>query len=214
MIRRTAIGIIGVLALVSGCSNGNTSGTPTPTPSSSTDSTGDSSAAPSSSEQSLPFAGAPKVSNPLPASVLAGDPCADALTPEQITQALGAQVQGESNAINRIGPSCEWFNRDTTGKVTVTYVTETHVGLSGVYQNSRPGDSSWKELPLIQGFPAVAHNKVTSSCQVSVGLADDLSIDVTTHLGSSKGGGQSDPCEVAPQVANLVVTTLKKKAGA
>jgi hypothetical protein len=146
--------------------------------------------------------------------VLSGNPCTDALTPEQVDTAIGTQVQGEPDAIGGIGASCGWFNRDTTGKVTVTYVTQTHVGLSGVYQNSQPGDSSWRVLPLIQGFPAVAHNRATSSCQVTVGLADDFSIDVTTHLGSSMGGGKSDPCKVAPQVADLVVTTLKKKAGA
>jgi hypothetical protein len=97
-------------------------------------------------------------------------------------------------------------------EVTVTYVTQTHVGLSGVYQNSKPGDSSWRELPLIQGFPAVAHNKTASSCQVSVGLADDFSIDVSIALGLSKS--ESDPCGVAPRAADAVVSTLKKKAGA
>src|SRR4051794_20531615 len=114
MIRRAAIGFVGVLALVSACSDGKTSGTPSPAPSSSTDPVA-SSGAPSSSEQMLPFAGAPKVATPLPASALAGDPCADALTPEQVTQALGTQIQGKPHTIDSIGPSCDWFNRDTTG---------------------------------------------------------------------------------------------------
>jgi hypothetical protein len=107
---------------------------------------------------------------------------------------------------------CGWFNSDTTGKVTVTYDVETHAGLSGEYQNVRPSDPSWKELPPIQGFPAVASARHTDSCQVSIGLADDTSIAVTVALGLT-ADAKTDPCEVAPQVANLVVTTLKK-AGA
>jgi hypothetical protein len=213
MMRRAVIGIIGVLAFVSACSDGNTTGTPGSASLGSSDSGASQSNSPSSSAQSLPFAGAPKVSNPLPASVLSGDPCADALTPQQVGDALGAQVHGEPHTVDQLGPSCEWFNRDTTGKITVLYVTRTHVGLSADYQNSKPGDSSWRELPLIQGFPAVAHNKTASSCQVTVGLADDFSIDVTVALSLAKSG-KSDPCEVAPRAADAVVSTLKKKARA
>ncbi|WP_410576134.1 DUF3558 domain-containing protein [Amycolatopsis sp. lyj-108] len=211
MSHRALVGIIGMVALVAACSDSSTNGTSGVTPSSSPMSV---STETPPATSTLPFAGAPKVAVPLPSSALSGDPCTDALTTEQVMQALGAQVQGEPNKIDKIGPSCEWFNRDTTGKVTVTFVTETRVGLSGLYQNSKSGDSSWKELPLMHGFPAVAHNKVTSSCQVSIGFADDRSVDVTTHLGLNKGGGKTDPCEVAPQVAELVVATLKKKAGA
>ena len=211
MIRRTTIGIVATLALMSACSDGKTGGTPTPAPSSTAGS--GSSGAPTSSVPTLPFAGAPKVPNPLPASVLSGDPCRDALTPDQVAQALGKQVDGESHALQGIGQVCNWVNRDTTGQVTVTYYTEPHDGLSGDYQNVKPQEPAWKELPAIGGFPAVVSAKHASSCQVSVGLADDLSISVAVALGSSKRGN-ADPCDVAPQVAALAVSTLKKKAGA
>lgn len=212
MIRRTAIGIIAILALVSACSDGET-GSPSPAQSSPSDSEAVSSDAPSSPNRTLPYAGAPKVLNPLPSSVLSGDPCKDALTPEQVVQALGKEVEGQPHSLQGIGPVCGWFNPDTTGQVTVTYDVETHTGLSGEYQNVKPQDPDWKELPAIKGFPTVASAKHASSCQISVGLADDMFIAVTVALGLSKSGN-ADPCEVAPPVAALVVETLKKKAGA
>jgi hypothetical protein len=87
-----------------------------------------------------------------------------------------------------------------------------------VYQNTQPQSGVWKVLPAIQGFPAVAHagRKGTTPddyCQVSIGLADDLAIDVGVTLGTTKIGA-ADPCEVTAQIADQVVTTLRAKAGA
>jgi hypothetical protein len=47
-------------------------------------------------------------------------------------------------------------------------------------------------------------------CQVAVGLADDLSIEVGLFLGDSKVG-KVNPCDVTAQVAALMVTSLRKK---
>jgi hypothetical protein len=154
----------------------------------------------------------------LPANVLSGDPCATALTPAQVKDALGIEAQGKGDTLPGVGPNCSWSNLDTGAKVTVYFVTETGQGLSGVYANSKPRSVVWKELPTIQGFPAVAH--VTSvggdpkqACSISVGVADNLSFDVALYLSDSKVG-KVDPCTVAPRAANDVVTTLKQKAGA
>jgi hypothetical protein len=86
-----------------------------------------------------------------------------------------------------------------------------------VYQNTQPKAGVWKVLPAIQGFPAVAHagSKGTTPndyCQVSIGFADDLAIDVGVTLGRTKVG-VTDPCEVTAQIADQVVTTLRAKAG-
>src|SRR4051794_1560101 len=63
---------------------------------------------PSSSAAALPFSGAPKVPNPLPASVLGGDPCTDALTPEQVKTAIGIEKQGERDDLPALGAGCRW----------------------------------------------------------------------------------------------------------
>jgi len=92
------------------------------------------------------------------------------------------------------------------------------VGLSGVYQNIKPQSGVWKPLTDIQGFPAVAHagnpGQVPQDyCIVTVGLADDLAVDLSLTLGKTKIGSV-DPCDVASQAADAAVSTLKAKAGA
>ncbi|WP_370964808.1 DUF3558 domain-containing protein [Amycolatopsis sp. cg9] len=166
----------------------------------------------------LPFAGAPKVTDPLPRSVLSGDPCTDALTPTQIVTAVGAQITGKREDLAQVGPACGWFNPDTGGAVGVSYTLNIHTGLSAEYANTRPKSALWKELPPIQGFPAIAHagTKATGIpigfCQASIGLADDLSIDVSLTLGASKRD-TADACGLVPQIADMAVTTLRAKAG-
>jgi hypothetical protein len=150
---------------------------------------------------------------------LSGDPCTDALTPAQVKAALGVSPAGKRNDSGSLGAYCSWSNPDTSAQIAVAYITSTHVGLSGVYQNTQSSSAVWRVLPPIQGFPAVAHagNKGTPSpndyCQVSVGLADDLSIDVTTTLGETKKG-KVDPCDIGALTATAAVTTLRQKAGA
>jgi hypothetical protein len=65
----------------------------------------------------LPYAGAPKVAAPLPASVLSGDPCTSALTPEQITKAVGSDPELRPGNVAGIGPKCSWTDKQTTGQV-------------------------------------------------------------------------------------------------
>ncbi|MEC3974295.1 DUF3558 domain-containing protein [Amycolatopsis sp. H20-H5] len=205
MIRRTltiTVALLSSTALVAACSGkGGGSG-----PSSS------STPAASSPVTSLPYAGAPKVQNPLPVSVLSTDPCA-ALTSEQVQAAIVVDVPGKRGDLAGLGADCSWSNLPTGAKVALTYDTETHTGLSGVYQNTQPKTKAWKEMPQVLGFPAVAHDFTPGDCQVSVGLADDLSIDVSAFL-SSRKTATADPCEAASKVAGLMITTLRQKAGA
>jgi len=145
--------------------------------------------------------------------VLSGDPCTDALTPEQVKTAIGVEVQGKRKDVAALGPYCSWFNPASLGRVAVSFTINTHDGLSSVYQNTKPQSPNWKELPAIQGFPAVVTDFTTSDCAISVGLADEFTIDVSGDLGESKRG-KVDPCDITSQFADLMVTTLKKKAGA
>ena len=165
----------------------------------------------------LPHSGAPKVEHPLPASVLSGDPCREALKPDQLEQILGIAPQGKRHDDAALGTACDWNNSTTGAAATVGYTTQVHDGLSAVYENTKPQSSVWRELPLIQGFPAVAYT-VTSSgthggfCQVSVGISDSLTVDASLTLRRAKIGN-TDACELAPRVADMVVTNLRQKAG-
>ncbi|SFW88612.1 Protein of unknown function [Amycolatopsis australiensis] len=166
----------------------------------------------------LPYAGAPKVNDPLPASVLSGDPCTDALTPDQVVAAVGISVAGHREDLAEIGPACSWSNQDTGGSVGISYTVNTHVGLSGVYANTRPKSAVWRQIPDVQGFPAVVHAGTKGEeipvgfCQASIGLADSISIDVSLTLGESKRSIE-DACSLVPQIAEMTVATLKAKAG-
>ncbi|UOZ03300.1 DUF3558 domain-containing protein [Amycolatopsis sp. WQ 127309] len=212
MNRRLALVLlVSVTGLSVACSShgglGETSGKALPAP-----------AGQNASAPGLPFAGAPRVADPLPLSVLAGDPCSDALTPDQVVAAVGASVSGQREDLAEVGPACAWSNRDTGGAVGVSYTLNTHVGLSGVYANTKPQSALWRELPAIQGFPAVAHAGAKGGtvpagfCQASIGLADNLSIDVSLTLGVSKKDTE-DACSLISQIADMTVTTLRAKAG-
>ncbi|MBE8519373.1 DUF3558 domain-containing protein [Amycolatopsis sp. H6(2020)] len=208
---RASVGVLLAAGLVAGCSGQGGSGTAS------------GNALPASSWQnasssSLPYAGAPKVPNPLPVSVLSGDPCTDALTPQQVLTAIGVDVAGRREDLPQLGPACAWTNHETRGAVGVGYTLNTHVGLSGVYANTKPKSPLWQELPPIQGFPAVAYADSKGDqgpvdfCQASVGLADSFSIDVSLTLGSSKKNTEN-ACALISQVADMAVTTLRAKAG-
>jgi hypothetical protein len=109
--------------------------------------------------------------------------------------------------------SCSWINPASHGQVVITYAAARRTGLSGVYENSRPKNPIWRPLPDVHGFPAVAYSDNTDrDCTVTVGLADDLSVDVGGILGKTKQSGD-DACTITEQIAGLVVDTLKKRAG-
>ncbi|WP_410666977.1 DUF3558 domain-containing protein [Amycolatopsis sp. cmx-4-68] len=207
----TVVTLTAALVLAAACSTGDgISGTASSAP------TTAGGVDPSSTAASaLPYAGAPKVENPLPESVLSGDPCADALTPEQVKQAVGAVVEGkpDSSLAASVGLSCAWINHGTHGQIVVTYAGARKTGLSGVYENSQPKNPVWRPLADVHGFPGVAYSDNTDSdCTATVGLADDLSVDVSAVLSTAKEG-KADSCDAAVQMAGLVVDTLKKRAG-
>ncbi|PFG47099.1 uncharacterized protein DUF3558 [Amycolatopsis sulphurea] len=153
----------------------------------------------------------------MPASVLSGDPCQEALKPDQLEQILGIAPQGERNDDPALGTACDWINDTTGAAATVGYVTQVGEGLSAVYQNTKPQSSVWRVLPPVQGFPAVGY-EITSAgaksgfCQVAIGISDSLSVDASLTVRRAKVG-KADACELAPRVADMVVTNLRKKAG-
>lgn len=201
--------------VLAACSGTTTAGTPSASGSPSVNSTV---STPSSGAQKLPFAGAPKVPNPLPESIASSDPCTTFLTPAQVTKDLGTPTTSKPDTSTVPGPGCQWANTANSGQLLINFDTTTLSGLSGTYKNIQPKAEVWKVLPPIQGFPAVAH--VTPSggspdeyCAISIGIADDLSVEMGVFL-SDGHKGKVNPCEAAATVAADVVTTLRQKAGA
>lgn len=170
----------------------------------------------SAAERPLPYGDAPPVTRePMSLGKLAGDPCAEALTPDQVEAAVGARVTGKREDLAPVGPACGWFNRDTGGAVGVSYTLNAHDGLSAVYANTRPQSRVWRVLPDVQGFPAVAHSdddEQLTFCQASVGVRDDTSIDISLTLGSGKWGA-ADACELVRTIADMAITTLEGRPG-
>ncbi|RJQ84594.1 DUF3558 domain-containing protein [Amycolatopsis panacis] len=210
MTRRTLTTLLSTAATVSviaGCSSGSAAAPASTTPAS------------SSADAALPHSGAPKVEHPLPASALSGQPCQEALTSDELKQILGMAPAGKPDNIPGLGRDCKWHNSDSGAVVGVGYDVETHGGLSIIYQNTKPQAKVWRELPPIQGFPAVAYMTSGSDtgtpadlCLVSVGIANDLSFDASLGLSDAKRG-KADPCQLTARVADMVVTNLRQKAG-
>jgi hypothetical protein len=133
MTRRTVMTVLGAAAAVSvvaGCSGGSAA---PPTTASATNSPASSSAA-----ATLPHSGAPRVEHPLPESVLSGQPCQEALTSSQLNEIFGMVPQGKPDTLPGIGAKCRWSNVDSGAGLSVYYGNQTHQGLSGLYQNTKP----------------------------------------------------------------------------
>ncbi|QYN18854.1 DUF3558 domain-containing protein [Amycolatopsis sp. DSM 110486] len=199
-------GSVVVAVVLAGCSSGSPNPNTSPSASAPTD---------SAQNVSLPYAGAPKVSNPLQSSLLGAQPCQEGLTSSQLTDVLGKVVAGSPTTTAGLGPSCTWTNSEKGSSVDVAYDTATNDGLSSWYQNTKPKAVVWQPTQ-VQGFPAVAH--VTNGgapdefCQVTIGINDQRTIDVSVGLGPAKKG-KLNPCQAAEQVADMVMTNLRQKAG-
>ncbi|MFF0144606.1 uncharacterized protein DUF3558 [Amycolatopsis sulphurea] len=192
--------------LLAACST-TTDGTPSAAPSA----PASPSAGSSPDSTALPYAGAPKVENPLPDSVISGSSC-DALTPEQVKKDVGHAATGQPDTLP-IGTSCNWFN--TAGaNLAVYYTNNRHEGLSPYYDQTRNRMKRFDVLSPIQGYPAVAYSDkpgpVSSFCQVAVGIADTADFVVGVHVGDES---TADACPISAQIAGQVLTNLKQKAG-
>ncbi|OLZ51758.1 hypothetical protein BS329_15905 [Amycolatopsis coloradensis] len=160
-----------------------------------------------------PYAGAPAVRDPLPVTVVSGEPCTTALTPGQVRQVLGAEVMGKIDREESPGRTCLWENRSTGTIIRVAFATRHRQGLSAVYPARSPDEGwVWREL-RVAGFPAVATTPEPDQpwyCTVVVGLADDVAVEVSMVTRTASSG---DQCTLTGQTAELVVATLRKRAG-
>ncbi|GAA3586559.1 DUF3558 domain-containing protein [Amycolatopsis ultiminotia] len=201
---RAPLALLGAALLLAACSS-TTAGTPSPAPSSST--------APAS--RVPPYAGAPKVENPLPDSVLAGDPC-QALTQEQIVSDVGPGITGKQESASGFGPTCDWPDSDAGSLLTVSFMTGQKLGLSALYDQTRKLMKRFDVLPPVQGYPAVAYDDhpgpQSPSCQTAVGISDTLRFEIGVELGAANRD-KTDACRITTAVAGQVLTTLMQKAG-
>ncbi|TVT61907.1 DUF3558 domain-containing protein [Amycolatopsis rhizosphaerae] len=210
MFRTSHIWPLALAAVVlAACSNSPEPGNPQPS------SAAGSSASTSSANSALPYAGAPQVADPLPVSILSGDPCVDALTADQTRTIFGQVESGGRSDHGALGPTCGWSNLDSGASLLVTYDL-THDGLSSVYRGSKPRATVWREVST-QSFPAVAYvtdlgGSKDAFCAISVGVADSATVDIGLTLSRAKVG-KSDPCAVNAQIADLVIGNLRQKAG-
>lgn len=189
------------LALVSACTTTSKGDPLAATPASST---------PGNGEEDLPFAGAPKVDNPLDTSRYEKEPC-EALTADQ-AQSLNLPPTGVINNDVALGVGCVWRNSTTHGYVGIDFLVQDPRGLSPEYQNRTKYDF-FEVLPDIEGFPAIARGGSTDRdhgiCTVMVGVADDMVFASNVQL-SQVNIGQKEPCDVAAQVAGLAVQTMRR----
>nr|WP_084470449.1 DUF3558 domain-containing protein [Amycolatopsis benzoatilytica] len=196
--------------MVAGCSGGSAAGHASAAVEAAT-----SSAPPA---KTLPYAGAPKVQDPLPDSVVSGHPCDGALTSAQVEKLLSKELPGDHDDQAALGPQCHWINSDVGAGVSVLYATKVSDGLSAVYSNTKPQATVWRPLPLIMGLPAVAHSTYgnggsKSFCQISVGISDRQVVAISVNLSPAKVSSNTDPCEAAGKAADMVIGNLKQKAG-
>ncbi|WP_332307213.1 DUF3558 domain-containing protein [Saccharomonospora marina] len=161
----------------------------------------------------LPHSGAPAVADPLPESALAGDPC-QALTEQQVKDALGDGGSRDREGENAVGPFCRWHDLATGGGVRLSFSVKTRQGLSAYYANTRPQMAVFRDAGPIGGFPAVEYKTSENDvlCSVAVGLADEYALDVAVTL-SRRNVGKVDSCEPAKTIATWAVGNLKVKAG-
>jgi hypothetical protein len=197
------------LGFVSACT---TTSEGEPLPADSTENTTSSSAPQTSGEEELPFAGAPKVANPLDTSRYEQDSC-QSLTADQ-AQSLDLPPAGTIIKVP-LSKACEWKNPTTRGYVKIAFIVDDPRGLSPEYDaNNRRKYAYFDALPNIEGFPAVARDIVDDRdkgyCSVVVGVADDMVFDTSVQL-SQVNVGIDDPCKTAVDVAELALQTMKQE---
>lgn len=197
------------IAIVSACT---TPSEGDPRPADSTGSTTSSSSG--NGKEELPFAGAPKVNDPLDTSRYEEDPCRS-LTSAQ-AQSLNLPPTGTLDDTVALGIGCDWFNEQTRGEVNIVFLVDDPRGLSPEYDANRRGKwEFFEELPTIEGYPAVARAGIDSrddgTCTVVVGVADDMAFALSVRL-SLANIENGDPCKKAAEVAGLALQTMEAGA--
>jgi uncharacterized protein DUF3558 len=192
------------LAVIASCTT-TSEGTPVP------DSSSEQPTDQPTSGDDLPSDGAPKVENPLDLSHFEENPC-DALTAED-AGTLNMPLPGDQTG-DSLGETCHWRNNETRGSVFLNFLPGDKRGLSSLYREAKGSDFPYFEpIEEIEGQPAVAYNpdvdEPTIDCTVAVGVTDQLIFSVRVSL-SDANVGKKKPCEVASDVAGMMLKTMRE----
>lgn len=165
---------------------------------------------PTPTSQSLPYAGAPAVAQPLDTKSIDNDPCAVA-TDAQIVAIAGFALKSRSVDGQPKAQYCYWSLVDGHGSLSGGTLVVDDQGLSSAYEQHAAGKMRQFEVVApIDGYPAVAATRVPREgyCPLRVGLRDDLTYLASASL-DYRHPAFKDPCSVARKVAELAIRHLK-----
>ncbi|ONI91369.1 hypothetical protein ALI144C_01425 [Actinosynnema sp. ALI-1.44] len=144
---------------------------------------------------------APEVPLPLEVKRYATEPCSMLRPDQPVTKDL---VPGS----NEGGNTCVWRARTPQQPLMTATVDLASGGLEGLYRkrNRLP----YFEPTEIQGYPAVRHDPERAipdqgRCTVSVGVAEDALLTVTTTIADPKTLNYPVPCPDADLLANAII---------
>lgn len=195
------------VTVVTGCT---TTSPGEPTPATVDASTPDSTSPPPGDDEEPPFAGAPKVDDPLDTTRFQQNPCKTLSTDQ--TRQLNLPPTGELDEKTPLGNTCRWRNRETVADAEIHFSNEDPRGLSAQY-DAQDEYAFFEELPPIDGYPAIANDilddRDIGRCTVVVGVSDEITFDASVQL-SEANVGKKDPCAAAAEVAGMALRTMKK----
>ena len=189
------------LVTVAACSPSPNPGTPEPTTGTTT-----------SSSDTLPIAGAPKVTKPLDTSKWQANPCS-VLTNAQVTS-LGLHATGKADNGGGSGPSCNWSQPEdlTKPNLGIGFVTANSIGLSSLFDKHQKGQMPiLNTLPDIDGHPAVIYSSDPGAiqdgiCFVAVGATDQVAVSADSNI--ADGPNKAHSGDVAMQLAKAMMDTM------
>ncbi|MET0235109.1 MAG: DUF3558 family protein [Kibdelosporangium sp.] len=158
-----------------------------------------------SSPPSSPSRLAPGISLPLNVAQYATAPCTVLKPGQPLTQELSTGFED--------GPKCTWSAKTPQQPELTATIDLTSGGLEALYrQRSR---LPYFEPTDIQGYPAVRHDDSRTvpdkgRCTVSVGLADNALLTVTSTIADPETLNYPVPCPDADLLAGAIVTDLPK----
>jgi len=154
----------------------------------------------------------PTVATPLDTTRFQAAPCT-MLTPAQLA-AFGVHAPGGPRK-DGLGLVCDWDDGGGPSGMTLTlgFVT-TGGGLSGTYANRNTLD--FRELPPIEGFPAVIANIARTDeahgiCSIGVGSSDAVVVTIVVQISGDevRQPDQRDPCPRTERIATEVMKTME-----
>lgn len=161
----------------------------------------------------LPYAGAPKVSEPVDVSDYAKKPCS--VVTERQLQALGLS---KGRVLNAAVPACSWSpsggsnESDAASEEIQAGFELTGKGLSQFFAKRKVGEVKLSELNgTVNGFPVVQfsykNERNPPDCSIAVGISDEQVIGVKLYDRSTG----SAPCSDAQSVTKAVTATIRQE---